>query len=67
MARVLYPIFKKIWEEEQVPTEWKEFRIPHQTAKERRPKQLREQRDHSTVCTRKSLLQDPTEQEEECR
>jgi hypothetical protein len=24
MVKVLHPIFKKIWQEEQVPTEWKE-------------------------------------------
>jgi hypothetical protein len=24
MVKVLNPLFKKIWQEEQVPTEWKE-------------------------------------------
>jgi hypothetical protein len=50
MVKVLQPLFKKIWQEEQVPTELKEgylIKLP------KKGDQL--QRDHSTVCTRTSL------------
>lgn len=38
-VELLYPLFSRIWEEEEIPTEWKGG-IPHQAPLEKRPQFL---------------------------
>lgn len=64
IEEMLHPLSKKIWEEENIPFEWKEGYI-FENAKERRFEQLcKLQGDQTFIHSRKGFLQDRTGQDE---
>ncbi|XP_052212089.1 uncharacterized protein LOC127831138 [Dreissena polymorpha] len=55
---LLHPLFSKIWEKEEIPTEWKKG-LPHQASQERRPQFLLQlPRNHAVIHPRKEQLTD---------
>ena len=63
-VNMLYSLFSKIWEKEEVPAQWKEGN-QHQAAKERRPWGLQQlSRDHAPVNVRQDSPQGSTGEDE---